>query len=242
MSSSQKIHILSIEGNIGAGKTTLLDHLEGRLANKNWIVLREPVHLWNAIQDKEGVTMLSKFYEDPKKYAFAFQIMAFTSRLQELRRVIRENPTCQGIICERSLEADQHIFAKMLYDDGLIEDVMYEIYQTLNQGEFVLDGVIYLDVSPEVCHQRIAKRSREGESGIALEYLQKCRDYHTKWLLQRNSVMAMHIAEDADATFDSKDLADPGIQYITRILCYIDELSENTKKSAPALNFELDYY
>ena len=128
--------LISLEGNIGAGKSTLLEHLEKHFAtNEEYVFLREPVHLWEHIRDKNGNTMLSKFYSDPVKYAFSFQIMAYTTRLHELKRIVRENPKCKVIICERSLEADKHIFAKMLHDDGLIESVNYQIYN--RKGETI---------------------------------------------------------------------------------------------------------
>ena len=61
--------IISLEGNIGAGKTTLLEKLSEQINTEsygNWVFLREPVHIWDEIRDKEGQTMLSKFYEDSK--------------------------------------------------------------------------------------------------------------------------------------------------------------------------------
>ena len=123
--------IVSLEGNIGAGKSTLLEKLQLRYANDKTIVfLKEPVDLWAQIKDKSGETMLSKFYSNPSKYSFAFQIMAYTTRLHILRQLIRENPDCKIIVCERSLDADKHIFAKMLHADGKMEDIMYKVYET----------------------------------------------------------------------------------------------------------------
>ncbi len=178
--------IISLEGNIGAGKSTILANLEKHLGEKaGWIFLKEPIHIWDEIQDKQGQTILSKFYENPEKYAFAFQIMAYTTRLHELKRVIKENPDCVGIICERSLDADKHIFAKMLHSDNVIDDVMYNIYERYfseYEGDFTLDGMIYIEALPNICLQRISNRSREGESKISLEYLEKCHLYHTNWI------------------------------------------------------------
>ena len=138
--------IISLEGNIGAGKSTFLEHLEKTLSNNSeWIFLREPVHIWDQIRDENGETMLSKFYANPEKYAFAFQVMAYTTRYQELKRIIQEYPNCKGILCERSLEADKFIFAKMLHSDGLIDNVMYTIYEkyfSVYEGNFNLDGII----------------------------------------------------------------------------------------------------
>lgn len=48
--------VLSLEGNIGAGKSTILNALEKHLGNKSgWLFLKEPVHIWETIQDKDGV-------------------------------------------------------------------------------------------------------------------------------------------------------------------------------------------
>ena len=77
------------------------------------------------------------------------------------------------------------VFAKMLYDSGKIEDVNYQIY--LNwfdtfSGEFPVHKVIYVKAAPEQCYERIAKRSREGEENIPLEYLTACSLYHDNML------------------------------------------------------------
>jgi deoxyadenosine/deoxycytidine kinase len=95
--------IVSIEGNIGGGKTTLLSHMKLALKdNKNVIFLKEPVDDWETIKDKEGCTMLQKFYGDQAKYSFPFQMMAFISRLVLLRNAAKENPHAI-LVTERSL-------------------------------------------------------------------------------------------------------------------------------------------
>ena len=197
--------IISIEGNIGAGKSTFLENLESHLGKQSgWIFLREPVHIWDTICDQNGETILSKFYANPDKYAFSFQIMAYTTRLHELKRVLKENPDCIGVICERSLDADKHIFAKMLHADGLIDDVMYDIYERYfseYEGNLTLNGMIYVEADPDVCYQRVAKRSRDGESNIALDYLQKCHEYHCKWIQHTETkVLTLNVNDDVEVS------------------------------------------
>jgi|TARA_B100001175_G_C19428386_1_gene599875 deoxyadenosine/deoxycytidine kinase len=197
--------IISLEGNIGAGKSTFLDNLESHLGKQSgWVFLREPVHIWDQIRDQNGETILSKFYANPDKYAFSFQIMAYTTRLHELKRVLKENPGCIGVICERSLDADKHIFAKMLHADGLIDDVMYDIYERYfseYEGDLTLNGMIYVEAEPEVCFQRVAKRSRDGESNIALDYLQKCHEYHCKWIQHTETqVLTLNVNDDVEVS------------------------------------------
>jgi len=221
--------IVSLEGNIGAGKSTLLEKLKLRYANDKTVVfLREPVDLWSQIKDSSEETMLSKFYKDPSKYSFAFQIMAYTTRLHLLRQLIRENPYCKIIICERSLDADKHIFAKMLHADGKMEDIMYQVYDTYfseYEGDYHLDAVIYVDASAETCFKRIGIRSRDGESSIHLAYLEQCRNYHEAWL-KNNAQLKMpvlNIRTDEEANFS--DESDPGLLWLDRIEVFLDLLS-----------------
>jgi deoxyadenosine/deoxycytidine kinase len=182
------VRIYSCEGNIGAGKTTLLSHIETLTKSFNTyqiIVLREPVDVWSTVCSNDGLNILENFYKDPVKYAFPFQVLAFTTRLTMLKNAIKDNPECKVIICERSLYADGNIFAKMLYDDGTMDDISYKIYRKMYENaveDFPLTGVIYLTIPPDLCAKRIVQRGRSGEENIPLEYLEKCSKYHESWL------------------------------------------------------------
>ena len=194
MSISASYTFISIEGNIGSGKSTLLANLREHYKNNdNVIFLKEPVDEWAKIKDINGTTILEKFYADQEKYSFSFQMMAYVSRIKVLRDTLKEKTKQQDsqnkkhyvIITERSLYTDKMVFAKMLYDSGKIEDVNYQIY--LNwfdtfSGEFPVHKVIYVKATPEKCYERIAKRSREGEENIPLEYLTACSLYHDNML------------------------------------------------------------
>lgn len=192
--------IVSLEGNIGAGKSTIVEKLQqkyllpleerrtyfGKLAEEKIVFMQEPVDVWTSICDSEtGESILEKFYKDPKTYSFAFQVMVYNTHLEAFRKAVRENPDCVLLVCERSIDAGRHIFAQMLRDDGMIDDVSFQVYAKLfdsTAGEFPLDAILHLDVEPKICLERIAKRSREGEGGIPLEYLEKCDRYYKKWL------------------------------------------------------------
>jgi deoxyguanosine kinase len=130
------IKIISIEGNIGSGKTTLLRNLRDKYSNNreynghHIMFLKEPVDEWEKMVDSDGNTMLQKFYANQEKYSFAFQMMAYISRLKILRDAIKhieEQGYSKAIIfTERCLYTDKYVFAKMLYDQGKIEDVCYQ--------------------------------------------------------------------------------------------------------------------
>jgi deoxyadenosine/deoxycytidine kinase len=188
MIQNPKALIYSVEGNIGAGKTTFLRAIEHSLCNQGRTDIRviyEPVDNWSKIKDDEGKTILQNFYENPAKYAFPFQIMAFSSRLNLLREEIKKYPDCKIFLCERSLEADSQVFAKMLFEDGLMDTMSYQIYRQLYEngiGEYAVSKTIYLRMEPETCMNRVGLRQREGEDTITLDYLKKCHEYHETWL------------------------------------------------------------
>lgn len=181
------IKIISIEGNIGSGKSTLLENLKKHYSsNSNIIFLREPVDDWAQIKDANGTTMLQIFYADQEKYSFAFQMMAYISRLAILRDAVRNNQNKKMvIITERSLYTDKYVFAKMLYDQGKIEDVNFQIYNKWFHefaNDYPINDVIYVNANPSKCYERVHKRARPGEEIIPLEYLEDCHNYHEKFL------------------------------------------------------------
>jgi len=202
----------------GSGKSTLLANLKKEYKdNPNVIFLKEPVDEWANIKDENGTTILEKFYGDQEKYSFSFQMMAYISRLKLLKETFSKirsdmlelatntlhSLTSSGlditknyfeqkkfiIITERSLYTDKMVFAKMLYDNGKIENINYQIY--LNwfntfAEEFPINKIIYVKADPEVCHKRIGIRHRDGESNIPIDYLKSCDEYHENMLDKAN--------------------------------------------------------
>jgi deoxyadenosine/deoxycytidine kinase len=234
--------IISIEGNIGAGKSTILEELKSRMSGSPDIkFVKEPVDIWETVTDEDGKTILEKFYENSKKYAFQFQVMALTTRLSLLRNTIRENPDCKVIICERSVDADKQIFAKMLYNDGIISYIDYKIYcllSTEHARDFIVDGYVYINADAEICHNRITKRSRTGESQIELEYLQKCKKYHDDWLenykewhcnKDKLQTQVLNLNTNADVSYDKNDMSDLGNKWIDEIERFINDITANKK-------------
>ena len=185
--------IVSIEGNIGSGKTTFMTSLRDEYKNNPLVIfLKEPVDEWAKITDKNGVTILEKFYADQEKYSFPFQMMAYISRLNGLRQALKILDPAKKyiIITERSLNTDRYVFAKMLFESGKMEDVNYQIYLNWFDAfseEFPVHKVVYVKTAPQTCHARISKRSREGEDTIPLEYLESCDKYHEEMLQNSNT-------------------------------------------------------
>ena len=213
--------VISIEGNIGSGKSTLLSHLKQTLTLENGqqvMFLQEPVDEWENIKDEEGNTMIQKFYANQEKYSFAFQMMAYISRLSLLKKSIEENPDVV-VITERSLFTDKFVFAKMLYDSKKIESVEYQIYlrwfDTFAK-DFPIAGTIYVKTDPEMCHSRIAKRSRDGESTISLDYLNACHEYHEN-MIQIQTKRPESVLE-LNGNLEIMDMKDAWLKTITTFI------------------------
>jgi deoxyadenosine/deoxycytidine kinase len=119
-------------------------------------------------------------------------MMAYISRLKLLKDSIKEIKDTENdfetkyvIITERSLYTDKMVFAKMLYNTGKIESINYQIY--LNwfntfADDFPVNKIIYVKTEPEICHQRITERHRDGEDNIPIDYLKSCSKYHDNML------------------------------------------------------------
>ena len=194
--------IISIDGNIGSGKSTFVKLLNNYNMNKlgdlKICFLQEPVNIWNEITDNNGVTVIEHFYKDQEKFAFSFQMMAYISRLISIKNELKNNYDI--IFTERSILTDRNVFAKMLYDDGKINEIEFKIYNKWFD-EFVNDfpeiEFIYLKTDPEIAFNRIIKRGRTGEN-IPLEYLKKCHKYHEEWLEQYTSKCVLDCNTDIE--------------------------------------------
>jgi len=196
------MQFISIEGNIGAGKSTIVNLLKEKFSNNSEIIfLEEPISEWNDIKDLEGKTILTKFYEDQKSYSFSFQMMAYISRLNMIKNIIKQNKY-KIIITERCLNTDRYVFAKMLYDSKNINEIEYNIYLKWFNSfldiypEDTLNKIIYLKTSPEICYSRVNKRNRTGENNISLEYLQNCHLYHEDMMKVLDNIL------DIDSNID----------------------------------------
>jgi deoxyadenosine/deoxycytidine kinase len=180
--------IICIEGNIGSGKSTFVQFLKTHFKHRDDICfLDEPVDLWLTCKDESG-NILEHYYRDQHAFAFKFQMLAYISRLSILKKAY-ENKQYKYIISERSLFTDRNVFCKMLYDDKMIDDIGYQIYNMwFDEFNKFSDNIVYLYLKtvPETSYERVLKRARKGET-ISLEYLTKCSQYHDDWLLKMNN-------------------------------------------------------
>ena len=220
--------IWSIEGNIGSGKSTLIKMLKEKNDKKNIVFIPEPVNEWDKIKDDSNITVLQRFYENKDKWSFSFQMMAYISRLAQLKHFIKENPN-SILVTERCTYTDRYVFAQMLRDDGKINSIDMQIY-LMWFDEFMEDipikGFIYVKTSPEKCELRVKKRGRKGEI-IPIQYLEKCHIYHENWLINEKNILILDGNKEHD---DKGELIN---EWKREIFAFIKQQRENSNLSSP---------
>ena len=162
---------IAVAGNIGSGKTTLT----GLLAKHfNWTPHYEEV---------EHNPYLDSFYEDMQRWSFNIQIFFLNSRF---RQVIDIRNSGKDVIQDRTIYEDAMIFAPNLYSMGLMESRDFENYRSLFDlmSKFLQapDLLIYLRASVPTLIRQIAKRNRDYEQSIRLDYLSNLNDRYEEWI------------------------------------------------------------
>ena len=148
--------VINIAGVVGVGKSSLCN-IFNELGYK---VYHEPVF------DNE---LLEKFYYDKEKYAFPLQIFFLNKRFEMYKDSINHPAS----IMDRSIVEDR-IFAKMLRDQGELNDKEYDIYVELfnNMMEHVNPPtlMVYLRIKTENVIERIKRRGRKYELEQSINY------------------------------------------------------------------------
>ena len=190
--SCKKPIIISIDGNIGSGKSTFMKKLKEKFAdNPDVYFVGEPLDQWHKVKTKDGKNLIENYYADMKRYAYIFQNFAYITRLRLLYNAVH-NSGASVIITERSVESDRYLFAKMLYESGLMNDLEWQIY--LSWYGFLninVDKIIYIKTDVDNCVDRIKKRARDGEDKISKEYLTQLDAKHEEWLSDRTNVVIL---------------------------------------------------
>jgi deoxyadenosine kinase len=170
-------NFIGISGLIGAGKTTLATEL-GK-------VLNLPVYYEPVVENE----YLEDFYRDMKRYSFSFQIYLLNCRFRQHQQVLWNGT---GGIQDRTLYEDS-IFAKVLYEEGNMEEREYKTYLNLfrNMSNFMKKNtlIVHLDCKPEESLRRIKMRARGCETGITIDYLTKLYNAYEEFLKEISKVI-----------------------------------------------------
>src|SRR5215210_3750112 len=142
-----KHHFITIEGNIGAGKTTL-----AHLLSKHFNARPLPEKFANN-------PFLSKFYEDPAKYAFPLELFFMAERFKQMKELLQQKDLFQNITISDYLFTKCLLFAKVNLPDD--EFRLYQrLFDIIHQQLVQPDILIYLHAPISRLQQNIKKRAR----------------------------------------------------------------------------------
>ena len=160
---------IAISGPIAVGKTTLCQQLG------------EVTKMAVGYENVSDNPYLSDFYADPKRHSFATQIHFLTERLEQQKRIEADADTdndddddddegdeeydrlgaVRSFIQDRTIFEDR-VFAAVQLKCGQMEQREYDtytrIFSLMARESTVPHAVIYLDVRPETCSERIKQR------------------------------------------------------------------------------------
>ena len=168
--------VVSICGNIGSGKSTIVSNLNQY--QNVYHVVQEPISEMN--------DLLVKYYNDLSKWAFHLQCKVLLLYNKMKNNFSKE----RSYIVERSPIESKYIFAQALFESGELTKIEYQLYEEIYESlAWNPDMIIYVQVSPEVCFERIKQRSRECESNISLEYITSLHNLYESFFEKHKHVM-----------------------------------------------------
>jgi deoxyguanosine kinase len=164
-------HYITIEGNIGAGKTTLA-HLLSRHFNGRII-----------LEQFADNPFLSKFYENPKQYAFPLELFFMAERYKQLKELVHTKDLFQSITISDYLFTKCLLFAKVNLPEE--EFHLYQkLFEIMQQQLVKPDILIYLHASVSKLQQNIKKRNRPYEQSISDDYLFNIQQTYINYIKQ----------------------------------------------------------
>jgi len=162
---------LAVAGNIGAGKSSLTQLLSRRMGWKPF---------FESVEDNP---YLGDFYADMKRWSFNLQVYFLSNRFRS-HKVISEGPT--SVILDRVIYEDAEIFARNLYEIGMMDERDYNnyvaLYNVMTEYLRSPDLLIYLRANVDTLLRQISSRGRDFERSIQREYLEQLNRHYESWI------------------------------------------------------------
>ncbi len=163
-------HFIGIAGNIGVGKSTLT------------AMLCQHLHWAPFLEEVADNPYLADFYDDMQQWSFHSQIFFLARRLRHHRQLL-ERP--DSVIQDRTVYEDAEIFARNLFQQGLMMGRDYTTYTDLYHAVTAIlpppNLVIYLRASVPTLLKRIQRRGRAYELQISSQYLEQLNQLYEEW-------------------------------------------------------------
>ena len=189
-----KYNFITIEGNIGAGKTTLAQ------------LLAEKLNARLILEEFAENPFLSKFYENPKQYAFPLELFFMAERYKQLKELIYTKDLFRRVTVSDYLFTKCLLFAKVNLSDD--EFRLYQkLFDIIHQQLLHPDILIYLHAPVERLQENIKKRNREYEQSIPDQYLLNIQEAYTTYIRQQNMKTLFIDATHADFEGNENQIA-----------------------------------
>jgi len=167
----EPVRYIALAGNIGAGKSSLTGLLSRHF---NWEAYYESV---------DDNPYLADFYEDMRRWSFNLQIYFLSSRFRSMKRMLDVR---RHFIQDRTIYEDVEIFAKNLYDMGLMSERDFNNYQALftEMSDYLRppDLLVYLKAHVPTLVRQIQQRGRAYENTIRIDYLERLNRLYEDWI------------------------------------------------------------
>ena len=201
-----------VEGPLGVGKSSLSKLLAERINGET------------ILEDTEENPFLTKFYKDPKRFAFQAQLF-FTLRRFQKQEEINQIDLFKRIVVSDFLFDKDRIFARYNLDDK--EFYLYEqLFNLLKLRTLKPDLVIFLQAKTDVLKERIEKRKRNYEKSINIKYLDKINQAFNDFFFHYNETPLLVInASEIDFVNVPSDL--------DNLISEISKMEKGTKYYVP---------
>jgi deoxyadenosine/deoxycytidine kinase len=182
-------HFIAVEGNIGAGKTTLSQ------------LLSQHYNAKLMLEEFAENPFLTKFYENPKQYAFPLELFFLAERFKQQQELIKNTDLFQSVTISDYLFTKCLLFAKVNLpeEEYRLYQKMFDVFQ---QQLATPDVLIYLHAPVNKLQSNIKKRNRKFEQSIPDEYLFKLQETYTSYIKQHNIKTIFVDASNADFLYN----------------------------------------
>jgi deoxyadenosine/deoxycytidine kinase len=178
-------NFITIEGNIGAGKTTLSQllatHYNARLV----------------LESFEENPFLSKFYENPKQFAFPLELFFMAERFKQMKELNKQQELFKEITISDYLFTKCLLFAKVNLPPDEFR-LYQQLFEIIHQQIIQPDLLIYLHSPVKRLQENIRKRNRPFEQSIPNDYLFSIQETYTQYIKQHHIKTLFIDAGNAD--------------------------------------------
>lgn len=165
--------VITIAGTVGVGKSTMTK------------CLAEALGFRTSFEKVDNNPYLDPFYQDFSRWSFHLQVYFLAERFKEQKRIFEYGG---GFVQDRSIYEDTGVFARMLYENGRMNETDYHTYTSLFEAMVMTpyfphpNLIIYLEGNFEDIVQRIQERGRPMEQHTSLDYWRELYERYEHWI------------------------------------------------------------